>query len=195
MTKEAVTPQGHGEDGAVQTIDDKLISEIARFIDLCLEPEKPGYLGENGGRKRFLLSEGIDFLGAYGEKSTATEEEIEAKLRDIGESFSTMLFRKIDEKGLTDVECYKKAGIDRKLFSKIRSDASYKPSKPTVLAFAIALGLSLYEAEDLLKTAGFALSRSSKFDVIIEYFLDRGGYDIFEINEALLEFGESTIGV
>lgn len=185
-------------DKAAYKISEKLFSDIAEYIDDNYVDEHTDYRREsmrmNAPMAPMQASVGLFEADLCECKVMMTEEDLDAKLKQIDESFSQMLLRKIDEKGMTDAECYKKANIDRKLFSKIRSDVHYKPSKPTAIAFAIALELSLTDTKDMLMKAGFALSHSNKFDIIIEYFISKGNYNIFEINEALFAFDQSLLG-
>lgn len=124
-----------------------------------------------------------------------TELSLEDRIAQMDDSFAVMLLKLIDEKGINDVTCYKNANVSRQTWHKILSDKNYKPSKNTVIAFAISLELTLIETKRLLESVGFALSKSNKFDVIIEYFLSKREYDIFKINETLFEFDQPCLGV
>lgn len=119
---------------------------------------------------------------------------LETVLGKLAESFSQRLLRLIRERGLTDVEAYRRANVSRKVFSKIRSNKDYHPSRATACAFVIALGLSADEARALLLSAGLALSNASKFDLIVQYFVERGETDVLKVNEALFSFGQPLLG-
>lgn len=181
-------------DNASYVLSDKLFSSISSYIDDNYA--ELHYRRES--RQDFMISaklaEKYDAPCMCASSSAANNHpSLDDAVAHLEDSFSTRLFRLIDKKNMTDVEVYKLANIDRKLFSKIRSDKKYRPGKNTAISLAIALRLDLDEAKDLLASAGYALSRSSRFDIIIEYFITYKNYDIFEINQALFAFCEATL--
>lgn len=191
-------------------ISSRLFSDIAACIDdqyVARQPYRRPNRGDDEPRIQYSLRDERDaseerirnWLGeADGAPRTpwAVREplSLDDALKRLDESFSEMLLRKIRESGMTDAACYKKANIDRKLFSKIKNDKHYQPSKPTAIAFCLALELPMGEMRDLLSKAGYAMTHASKFDIIVEYFVRRGNYNVFEINEALFAFDQSLIG-
>ena len=184
-------------DKAAFEVSEELLGAVASYID-------EHYVEEHRISRRELLDverDAIDGAAApemLSEAMFAPSMTKPSSLDDIvgnlDEPFSATLLRLIDASGKKDSEIYNRANIDRRLFSKIRSNPHYAPSKPTVIAFAVALELTLDQTEDLLERAGFALSHSRKFDVIVEFFISNGKHDIYEINEVLFSYDQALLG-
>lgn len=184
----------------VRPADPQLISSVQSYID-----EKYACSNKWLQRSSARSNTSCEGMGSWQEdektyqisespvcmQSTRRLEDLVAQTT---ETFQQALFRMIDERGLKDSEVYKRANMDKKLFSKIRSNADYQPKKITAISLALALRLNLDETRDFIGRAGFALTHTSKFDIIIEYFIENKNYNLFEINQVLFAFGEPLIG-
>lgn len=171
------------------SLNENLLLKLEEYIDRNYMPKT--HIESYKEDSSYLLEAQEIAPPVYLEKSRKLKELIEIR----EETFTEMLIRLIDQKNITDVEAYKNANIDRRLFSKIRNDKCYRPSKVTVISFAISLNLNLDESKDLLLRAGYALSPSDKFDVIVEFFIKEKYYNIYDINEALDKYGQKLLGV
>lgn len=181
-------------DKSAYQISEELLGPVTSYVDEHYVDARKEY-----GRKRTKWDE-EDGMVVFNAPSmvtldqAVTESDLEDALDHLDEPFSQTLFRWIDRKEMKDVEVYKRANLDRKLFSKIRTGKGYTPGKRTILALAVALKLSLEETEELLQKAGYALSRSNKFDVIVEYFIIQKNHNIYEINQVLFSYDQPLLG-
>lgn len=167
-------------------INDRIRSEINKYLERF-------YIAPPATEDAGLFDAETTFKEGTIEGTNIPVSSLEELVDSVGETFCEMLFRKIEEKGLSDSEVYKKADIDRKLFSKIRSNPAYHPQKNTVIALALALELPIEEFNDMLARAEYALSPSNKGDLIVKYFVEHGVYDLMTINFTLYEYGQEVI--
>ena len=178
-------------------VSEKLFHAVEQYIDDIYAGERfeaPREMRRQVDREEAAAGSFADTLCLAPSGPTMDMYTLAEMLDQVDESFGKTVLRKIDEKGMTDVECYKRANIDRRLFNKIKNEPNYRPGKQTALAIAIALKLTLSETKELLMKAGFALSHSNKADIVVEYCIKSGLYDIFQINELLFRFDLSPLG-
>ena len=153
---------------------DNIIKECASYIICHREQKKGQYINHsNNIKSQYVIYSNLD----------------EYVTNNKNKRFSELLFLLIEKTGKTDIELYKNAGIDRRLISKIRSNDDYNPSKNTILAVVIALELNKKEADELLLSAGYSLSRSDDYDLAISFFIEKGIYDFYQINNILYQMG------
>ncbi len=177
-------------DHTSYSIGEKLFSDITSYIYDNYTEETTAYYATKS------MCAPIDRENACERIPSMAAKSLDDMIRLMDKGFADTLFEYIDEKGITDVECYKRANVDKKTFSKIKCNKEYRPSKVTAVSFAIALRLNIDQTNRLLKTAGMSLSRSNLFDVIIEYFITTGNYKtIYDVNDTLYKFDQTTLGV
>ena len=178
-------------------LSEKLFQKVASYIDenyvdAC---ETMAFAAEREKRPSFRRNAQICESRAVMEAACPKAMSLEDMLKQEDAGFTETLLKLIDQSGKKDSEIYKKANISKQHFSKIRNNPHYKPTKPTAIALALALELDLPTTKDLIGRAGYALTNSSKFDLIIQYFIEQGNYNVIEINMALYEFDQSLLGV
>lgn len=173
-----------------------LSAEMAEPVALpdCLQEDDASIAAPRPFVAANIRMPGAAMPGAPSRAGATLDAEIAQLVATLDAPFSTTLLALIDARGMTDAEVYHRANISRQLFSKIRGNESYRPSKQTVVALAIALELDMSATQDLLARAGFTLSKSSKFDVIVRFFIERGIYDLFQLNEVLFAYDLPLVG-